>query len=100
MSYKKDGQNGTVGGMTMDVREFQQQVEEQISNMTNQIEEFHKSIAEGSFEKLQNIDAISNQVDQFKTVHDDMVAKLYDFVRDVNEKGGELARQILDKAGA
>lgn len=100
MSYKKDGQNGSVGGMTMDVREFQQQVEEQISNMTNQIEEFHKSIAEGSFEKLQNIDAISNQVDQFKTVHDDMVAKLYDFVRDVNEKGGELARQILDKAGA
>lgn len=84
----------------MDVREFQQQVEEQISNMTNQIEEFHKSIAEGSFEKLQNIDAISNQVDQFKTVHDDMVAKLYDFVRDVNEKGGELARQILDKSGA
>ena len=100
MSYKKDGQNGSVGGMTMDVREFQQQVEEQISNMTNQIEEFHKSIAEGSFEKLQNIDAISNQVDQFKTVHDDMVAKLYDFVRDVNEKGGELARQILDKSGA
>lgn len=84
----------------MDIREFQQQVEEQISNITNQIEEFHKNVAENSFEKLQGIDAISTQVDQFKEVHDDMVAKLYEMVRGVNERGGELARQILDRTGA
>ena len=83
----------------MNLRELQTQIETAISDGLATIEDLHKRYSSLPFEQLQKIEQISGTVQGVKESHDSALTNIYNFVRQVNQQGGEAVRKLLDQLG-
>ncbi|MBF0239330.1 MAG: hypothetical protein HQM12_16640 [SAR324 cluster bacterium] len=79
------------------VEELQKVVQDAINKGATTVEEVHKKISSLPFEMLEKIGPIAAQVKGAKEKHDQTIGSVYDTIRQINEKAGELAADLLKK---
>lgn len=83
----------------MDLREIQQKVESGLLASLDSAETLHKQVADSAFQQLRTLPVAGDFTDNLKNAHDGAASTLYEFARTANRMGGEVARQILERAG-
>lgn len=77
---------------------LQKIVEQAIQDGATTVEQVHRSIASMPFDVLERIDAIATPVNKAREVHDQTVGNIYETIRLLNDRAGEIARNLLDPA--
>lgn len=77
---------------------LQQIVEKAIDEGATTVEQVHRSIASMPFDVLEKIDALQNPVNKARQIHDETVGNIYETIRLLNDRAGEIARGLLDPA--
>lgn len=70
-----------------------------IENGATTVEEVHQDIASKPIELLKNIAPLANTADKVGKFQEQTIGSVYDTIRLVNAQVGEVARNLLDKAG-
>ena len=70
-------------------------IQEAIDKGANTVEEIHKSIADLPLKVLQDTDLLRGPAKEVKRVQDHTIGAIYDVIRDVNEKVGRFASELL-----
>ncbi|MGK5091566.1 hypothetical protein WDW89_06050 [Deltaproteobacteria bacterium TL4] len=83
--------------MAVEIRELKDLVQEAIDKGATTVEEVHKKIAGMPFDMLAKIGPIQTQVGQAREIHDQTIGTIYETIRAINQKAGELAEEILNK---
>jgi hypothetical protein len=82
--------------MTMGkLSDLQAMVQEAIDKGATNVEEVHKSIANMPMDLLAKIGPLENVVNQGKTLQEQTIGAVYENIRLVNEKVGEMAAKLL-----
>lgn len=81
----------------MDIEGIQQQIEAGIDTGIGTMEEYHKNISDNVYSKLKEVEFIAPQVDTLRSVTDNAAGSVYGFARNVNEKSGSIARDVIGK---
>jgi hypothetical protein len=74
---------------------LQEVVEKAIDDGATTVEQVHKSIASMPFDLLERIDVLQKPVAKARDVHDQTVGNIYETIRLLNDRAGEMARNIL-----
>ena len=74
---------------------LQRIVEKAINDGATSVEQVHRSIASMPFDALERIDALQPTVEQVREVHDQTVGNIYETTRLLNDRAGEIARDLL-----
>lgn len=74
---------------------LQEIVERTIENGATTVEQVHRSIATMPFDALEKIDALQKPVGKVREIHDETVGNIYETIRLLNERAGEIARGLL-----
>lgn len=77
---------------------LQRIVEKAIDDGVTTVEQVHLSIASMPFDALEKIDALQKPVQQVRDVHDHTVGNIYETIRLLNDRAGEIARGLLGKS--
>jgi hypothetical protein len=83
----------------MNLREYQQQLENTVAQSIDSAEGMHRMAATGIFEQLGQIAALSGIVSAIRPAYENGAAQLFDLGRTLNRSAGELARTVLDRVG-
>ncbi len=75
---------------------LQKLVEEAIDDGATTVEQVHSSIASMPFDVLERIDALQGAVGAARNIHDDTVGNIYETIRLLNDRSGEIARKLLN----
>lgn len=70
-------------------------VEKAIEDGATAVEQVHRSIASMPFDALERIDALQQPVAKAREVHDHTVGNIYETIRLLNDRAGEIARGLL-----
>jgi len=70
-------------------------VERAIEDGATTVEQVHRSIASMPFDVLEKIDALQKPVGKAREIHDQTVGNIYETIRLLNERAGEVARGLL-----
>ncbi len=70
-------------------------VEEAVDQGATTVEEIHKAIADLPLKILEEIDILKKPVGEIRKVQDHSIRAVYDLIREVNERVGELASDVL-----
>ena len=70
-------------------------VERTIEEGATTVEQVHRSIASMPFDMLEKIDALQKPVGKAREIHDETVGNIYETIRLLNERAGEIARGLL-----
>lgn len=81
------------------IQDLKDLVEDAIDHGASTVEEVHQRIAALPFEQLERIAAIEGFVGKARDLHDETVGTVYDTIREVNSRAGELADEALRRAG-
>lgn len=73
----------------------QEIVERAIEDGATTVEQVHRSIASMPFDVLERIDALQKPVGKAREIHDQTVGNIYETIRLLNERAGEIARGLL-----
>lgn len=73
----------------------QEIVERAIEDGATTVEQVHRSIASMPFDVLEKIDALQKPVGKAREIHDQTVGNIYETIRLLNERAGEIARSLL-----
>jgi hypothetical protein len=73
----------------------QELVEKAIEDGATTVEQVHRSIASMPFDMLEKIDALQKPVGKAREIHDQTVGNIYETIRLINERAGEIARGLL-----
>jgi ribosome recycling factor len=73
-------------------------VQEQIDKGATTVEEIHKRIADLPLKVLEDSDVLKKQAKEVQRVQDRTIGAIYDLIRDVNEKIGSFASDLLAEA--
>ena len=79
------------------LQEIKDLVQEAIDNGANNVEEIHKSLAGKPFKLLKKIKLSGSGVEKLEDFQDQSIGNVYDFLRSMNEKIGEIATDLLEK---
>lgn len=74
---------------------LQEIVEKAIEDGATTVEQVHRSIATMPFDVLEKIDALQKPVGKAREIHDETVGNIYETIRLLNERAGEMARHLL-----
>lgn len=74
---------------------LQKLVEQAIDDGATTVEQVHSSIASMPFDALERIDALQKPVNRVRDLHDDTVGNIYETIRLLNDRTGEIARRLL-----
>lgn len=74
---------------------LQKLVEQAIDDGATTVEQVHSSIASMPFDILERIDALQKPVSKARDIHDDTVGNIYETIRLLNDRSGEIARRLL-----
>lgn len=77
---------------------LQKIVEQAVQDGATTVEQVHRSIASMPFDILEKIDAIAEPVNKARELHDQTVGNIYETIRLLNDRAGEIARDLLDPA--
>ena len=75
---------------------LQKVVEQSIEDGATTVEQVHSSIASMPFDVLERIDALQNPASKAREIHDETVGNIYETIRLLNDRAGEIARKLLD----
>lgn len=75
---------------------LQEIVEKTIEDGATTVEQVHRSIASMPFDVLEKIDALQKPVNKAREIHDQTVGNIYETIRLLNERAGEIARGLLE----
>ena len=78
---------------------IQEIVERAIEDGATTVEQVHRSIASMPFDVLEKIDALQKPVGKAREIHDQTVGNIYETIRLLNERAGEIARSLLKGKG-
>jgi hypothetical protein len=73
----------------------QELVEKAIEDGATTVEQVHRSIASMPFDMLEHVDALQKPVGKAREIHDQTVGNIYETIRLLNERAGEIARGLL-----
>jgi hypothetical protein len=73
----------------------QEIVEKAIEEGATTVEQVHLSIASMPFDMLEKVDALQKPVGKAREIHDQTVGNIYETIRLLNERAGEIARTLL-----
>lgn len=73
----------------------QEIVEKAIEDGATTVEQVHLSIASMPFDMLEKVDALQKPVGKAREIHDQTVGNIYETIRLLNERAGEIARGLL-----
>ena len=73
----------------------QEIVEKAIEEGATTVEQVHLSIASMPFDMLEKVDALQKPVGKAREIHDQTVGNIYETIRLINERAGEIARGLL-----
>ena len=73
----------------------QEVVEKAIEDGATTVEQVHLSIASMPFDMLEKVDALQKPVGKAREIHDQTVGNIYETIRLLNERAGEVARGLL-----
>lgn len=76
---------------------LQEIVEKTIEEGATTVEQVHRSIATMPFDILEKIDALQKPVGKAREIHDETVGNIYETIRLLNERAGEIARGLLQR---
>jgi histone H3/H4 len=74
-------------------------IQEAIDKGATTAEEIHKSIAELPLKMLEESDLLRRPAKEVRRVQDRAIGAVYDLVRDINQKIGTFASDLLAEAG-
>lgn len=77
--------------------DLQGMVREAIDKGATNVEEVHKALAKMPLDFLAKIGPLENLANQGKALQDQSIGSVYESIRLVNQKAGELASQMLGK---
>ncbi len=81
------------------LRRLKDLVQDAIDNGATTVEQIHKSIASKPFELLEKINLGGAAVEKLEDFQDQTIGNVYEFIRTVNQKAGEIAGDLLGKLG-
>ena len=79
------------------LHEIKDLVQEAIDSGATNVEEIHKSLAGKPFKVLKKIKLSGSAVEKLEDFQDQSIGNVYDFLRSMNEKIGEVATELLKK---
>jgi len=79
------------------LQELKDLVQEAIDSGATNVEEIHKSLAGKPFEVLKKIKLSGSAVEKLGDFQDQTIGNVYEFIRTLNEKIGEIATELLKK---
>ena len=79
------------------IKELKDLVQEAIDNGATTVEQIHKSLANMPFEVLAKINVSGSTVDKLENFQKETIGTVYDFIRSVNAKAGDIANELLRK---
>lgn len=74
---------------------LQEVVQRAIDDGATTVEQVHRSIASMPFDILEKIDVLQKPVTQARELHDQTVGNIYETIRLLNDRVGEMARNLL-----
>lgn len=74
---------------------LQEVVQKAIEDGATTVEQVHLSISTMPFDVLERIDALQTPVNAARDVHDQTVGNIYETIRLLNDRAGDLARTLL-----
>ena len=86
--------------MTSDRQKLVKLIQDSIDKGATTVEEIHKSIADLPLKILEESDLLREPAKEVRQVQDRTLGAIYDRIRDINEKVGGLASELLAKAPA
>lgn len=72
-------------------------VEEAVDRGATTVEEIHKAIADLPLRILEEVDILRKPVGEIRKVQDHSIRAVYDLIREVNERVGDLASDVLSR---
>lgn len=84
-------------GIVSKIRSLKDAVQEAIDNGATTVQQVHERIAAMPFDQLEKIAAIEGVVNKARGVSDRSIGAVYDSVRAINAKVGELADTALNR---
>jgi len=79
------------------LEEIKDLVQEAIDSGATNVEEIHKSLAGKPFKVLKKIRISGTAVEKLGDFQDQSIGNVYEFIRSLNEKIGEIATELLKK---
>jgi hypothetical protein len=73
-------------------------IQDAIDKGATTVEEIHKSIADLPLKVLEKSDVLKEPAKEVRRVQDQTIGAIYELIRDINEKVGGLASELLAKA--
>ena len=70
-------------------------VQDAIDKGATTVEEIHKSIADLPLKILEDSDLLKTPAKEVRRVQDLAIGRIYDLIRDINQRVGKLAAQLL-----
>lgn len=79
------------------IQSLKEAVQQAIDDGATTVEDVHKRVAAMPFDQLEKIAAIEGLVGQARDLHDQSVGAVYDTIRKINSRVGELADAALKR---
>jgi len=79
------------------LQEIKDLVQEAIDSGAKNVEEIHKSLAGKPFKALKKIRLSGTAVEKLEDFQDQSIGNVYEFIRSLNDKIGEIATELLKK---
>ncbi len=79
------------------LQEIKDLVQEAIDSGATNVEEIHKSLAGKPFKVLKKIKLSGTAVEKLGDFQDQSIGNVYEFIRSLNEKIGEIATELIKK---
>ena len=82
-----------------EIRKIKDMVHGIVDKTVTTVEEIHQSIAQASLNHLEEIapDQAKSLVEPVRNIHKATAGGVYDIIRTINRKAGEVADEIMDK---
>jgi hypothetical protein len=74
-------------------------IQEAIDKGATTVEEIHKSVADLPLKMLEERELLRGPAKEVRRVQDRTIGAVYDLIREINEQVGNLASDLLNKAG-
>jgi hypothetical protein len=81
------------------IKSLKDAVQQAIDNGATTVEEVYMKVSRLPFDQLERIAALEGVVRKARGTHDQSVARLYDAIRKINQRVGQLADQALRRLG-
>lgn len=81
----------------MDLRELQQVVQDAIDKGAKNVEQVHRQIANMPIDALGRFEQLEGPLNQVRDFNDRTIGSIYEAIHNLNEKAGEIAKEMLEK---